>query len=209
MNAVFKKGFETLQKFSAFLLLGTVVALVWANIDAHTYEHFVESRLISPDVLQAWMQAGGFQGMMATLYSKVAYLLAHDPATIEGLRLYHETHQIESPHTFNFHFIVNDLFMVLFFGIASKEVSESFLPGGALSSLSKASMPAIATLGGVLGPVAVFFALNFVLAPTPRHHPHVGRAHRDRHRLLLVVRSDRLRALAPRRHLLARARRAR
>ncbi|MEC9398648.1 MAG: Na+/H+ antiporter NhaA, partial [Myxococcota bacterium] len=70
-------------------------------------------------------------------------------------------------HKFNFHFVVNDLFMVLFFGIAAKEVSESFLPGGALSSLSKASMPAVATIGGVLGPGGMFFLLNAVLAPTP------------------------------------------
>ena len=64
---------------------------------------------------------------------------------------------------FSFHFIVNDMFMVLFFGIAGKEVSESFLPGGALSSLRKAAMPAVATAGGVIGPIAVFLGLAFVL----------------------------------------------
>ncbi|EDY80786.1 Na+/H+ antiporter 1 superfamily [Verrucomicrobiia bacterium DG1235] len=61
--------------------------------------------------------------------------------------------------TFNFHFVVNDMFMVMFFGIAGKEVAESFLPGGALSSARKAAMPVMATLGGVIGPILVFFTL--------------------------------------------------
>lgn len=60
---------------------------------------------------------------------------------------------------FSFHFIVNDIFMALFFGIAGKEVAESFLPGGSLSSPRKAALPLIATMGGVFGPIAVFFAL--------------------------------------------------
>lgn len=166
MNAL-RKGFETLQRFSAFLLIGTVIALVWANLGHESYEAFIDERLISPATLAAWQQSGGLWGTLAMIYEKIAYLLAHDPATIAGLELYQQTHAVEAPHTFNFHFVVNDLFMVLFFGIATKEVSESFLPGGALSSMSKASMPAIATVGGVLGPVAVFFILNTVLAPDP------------------------------------------
>lgn len=67
----------------------------------------------------------------------------------------------------SFHFIINDIFMVLFFGIAMKEVTESFLPGGALSSVKKAAMPALATMGGVLGPIATFFLLHTILGPEP------------------------------------------
>ncbi|MCA9165797.1 MAG: Na+/H+ antiporter NhaA, partial [Planctomycetales bacterium] len=58
------------------------------------------------------------------------------------------------------HFLVNDIFMVIFFGIAAKEITEACLPGGALNPPSKAINPLLATIGGVLGPVAVFFALN-------------------------------------------------
>jgi len=61
-------------------------------------------------------------------------------------------------HHLTLHFIVNDLFMVLFFGIAAKEIAESALPGGSLNPLRKAINPLLATAGGVLGPVAVFFA---------------------------------------------------
>lgn len=61
-------------------------------------------------------------------------------------------------HHLTLHFLVNDLFMVLFFGIAAKEITESCLPGGSLNPIRKAMNPLVATAGGVLGPVAVFFA---------------------------------------------------
>ena len=61
-------------------------------------------------------------------------------------------------HPITFHFLVNDLFMVLFFGIAAKEITESCLPGGSLNPIRKAITPLFATLGGVVGPVIVFFS---------------------------------------------------
>ena len=116
-----KKGFKQLQEYSAFLLIGTVAALIWANVDHHGYHHLVHDNNVS--------------------------IFGHD---------------------YNlFHFFVNDVFMVFFFGIAMKEVSESFLPGGALSSLSKASMPAISTMGGVFGPIGMFFVLTAIFNPSP------------------------------------------
>ena len=121
-----RKVFNMLSELAAFLLMGTLLALIWANLDHESYEQFVEGTLFTSS------------------------LLSHEP-----------------DHAVSFHFLVNDIFMVLFFGIAMKEVSESFLPGGALSSVRKAAMPAIATLGGVLGPVGVFFALHAILAPDP------------------------------------------
>jgi NhaA family Na+:H+ antiporter len=59
-------------------------------------------------------------------------------------------------HGYSLHFLVNEAFMVLFFGIAMKEVTEAFLPGGPLASVRKASLPVISTLGGVAGPAIVF-----------------------------------------------------
>jgi len=60
-------------------------------------------------------------------------------------------------HKITLHFLINDIFMVLFFGIAAKEITESILPGGALNPPSKAINPLLGTLGGVLGPVVFFF----------------------------------------------------
>ena len=54
------------------------------------------------------------------------------------------------------HFPVNEIAMAFFFGIAAKEVFESLLPGGALSSPRKAAMPLLATLGGMIGPATLY-----------------------------------------------------
>ena len=61
-------------------------------------------------------------------------------------------------HALDLHYLVNDIFMVFFFGIAAKEITEACLPGGSLNPPAKAMNPLIATIGGVVGPVAVFFA---------------------------------------------------
>jgi len=61
-------------------------------------------------------------------------------------------------HALTLHFLVNDIFMVFFFGIAAKEITESCLPGGSLNPPRKAVTPLVATIGGVVGPVGVFFA---------------------------------------------------
>jgi NhaA family Na+:H+ antiporter len=63
---------------------------------------------------------------------------------------------------FSFYFVANELFMVLFFGIAAVEITQSCLPGGDLNPLKKAVNPLFATVGGIVGPVAVYFLLNAV-----------------------------------------------
>ena len=60
------------------------------------------------------------------------------------------------------HFLVNEIFMVFFFGIATKEITESVLPGGALNPIPKAINPLMGTLGGVIGPAGLFFLLAWV-----------------------------------------------
>ncbi len=105
---------ETLQEFSIPLILGVLIAVVWANVDHHSYH-----------VLNHWSPFG------------------------------------KDSH-FNFHFIMNDLFMALFFGIAAKEIAESCLPGGDLNPPSKAINPLLGTIGGVLGPIGVYFAWVYI-----------------------------------------------
>lgn len=71
---------------------------------------------------------------------------------------------------FSFHFVANELFMVFFFGIAAVEITQSCLPGGDLNPPRKAVNPLLATLGGVIGPVAVYFLLNhFIGSPAFAH----------------------------------------
>ncbi|HXI21720.1 MAG TPA: Na+/H+ antiporter NhaA [Gemmatimonadales bacterium] len=59
-------------------------------------------------------------------------------------------------HELTLHFLVNEIFMVFFFGIAAKEITESVLPGGALNPPARAMNPLLSTFGGVLGPIVVF-----------------------------------------------------
>ena len=60
------------------------------------------------------------------------------------------------------HFLINEIFMVFFFGIAAKEITESVLPGGALNPVTRAINPLMGTLGGALGPVGLFFILTLL-----------------------------------------------
>lgn len=115
MSKNLPKPISILFEYSAFLILGSLIALIWANTGYESYHDFVHHDLI---------------------------------------------HNL---HHSSLHFVVNDIFMVFFFGIAMKEVTEAFLPGGALSSFSKASLPVIGTLGGVIGPVVVFVGATLLL----------------------------------------------
>ncbi len=105
-----RHSLRLLSEFSIPLVIGVIVAVVWANIDPSSH-----------DALLEWSPFG------------------------HGSEI-------------NFHFIVNDIFMALFFGIATKEIVESVLPGGALNPPKKAVNPLLGTLGGVLGPIGVYFA---------------------------------------------------
>ena len=122
-----------LQEYSIPLILGVIVALVWANIDFSSYHHLVEFdfwNFGSPEEFDA------------------------------------EHHDVNDVYHFGkhitVHFLVNEIFMCLFFGIAAKEITESVLPGGALNPLPKAINPIMGTLGGVFGPVGLFILMGVV-----------------------------------------------
>ena len=64
------------------------------------------------------------------------------------------------------HFLTNDIFMVFFFAIAAVEITQSFLPGGDLNPPSRGVNPLLATVGGVVGPAALYLLLNrFIGSP--------------------------------------------
>ena len=98
---------------------------------------------------------GVFAGMLAAnlnphFYEEmVDYHLFGDNAVLFG-------------HTITAHFLINGIFMVFFFGVATKEITESVLPGGALNPVNKAINPIFGTIGGVLGPAGVYLLLAFV-----------------------------------------------
>ena len=66
-------------------------------------------------------------------------------------------------HELTLHYMINGMFMCLFFGIAAKEITESTLPGGVLNPFRRAINPLAGTLGGVFGPVGMYFALTWII----------------------------------------------
>ncbi|WP_316013685.1 Na+/H+ antiporter NhaA [Roseobacter sp. HKCCA0434] len=74
---------------------------------------------------------------------------------------YHDGHR-----TLTLHYLINDVLMALFFAIAGKEVWEAVaLKDGSLRG-KKALTPLIATSGGILGPVAVYFGIALLMGGT-------------------------------------------
>lgn len=54
------------------------------------------------------------------------------------------------------HFVVNDIAMVFFFALATKEIVEATHPGGSLSSWREAAVPLLAAAGGMLAPALLY-----------------------------------------------------
>lgn len=70
----------------------------------------------------------------------------------------------------SFHFLSNELFMVLFFGIAAAEIAQSCQPGGDLHPLRQAVNPLLATVGGVAGPALLYLLLNHFFGAPAFHN---------------------------------------
>lgn len=119
----FRKSLNFLTEFSVPLLAGVVAALIWANIDLHSYHAFIETPFFSD-----------------------LYIYGKDINKLFG-------------HPITFHFLMNDIFMVFFFGIAAVEITQAVMPGGSLNPISRAINPLLGTIGGVVGPAGVYFLL--------------------------------------------------
>lgn len=126
-----------LTNYSLLLVSGALIALVWANIDAHSYHHLVEYPLWFND----WVG-------LDYSYWKKAYGDGYDAFGLQ-----------ETTKVLSFHYLVNDGLMALFFAIAAKEVWEAIiLKNGSLRG-KKAATPLFATAGGMFGPIAVYLGL--------------------------------------------------
>ena len=60
------------------------------------------------------------------------------------------------PFAHALHFAVNDVGMVFFFALATKEIVEARLPGGPLASPREAAVPILAAAGGMAAPAALY-----------------------------------------------------
>jgi len=95
-------------------------------------------------------------------YHALVHTPVHQLGTIFGQHAMGGENHAGWDHYLTLHFLINDIFMALFFGIAAKEITEACLPNGALNPVSKAINPLFGTIGGVVGPIGVFLGLNAV-----------------------------------------------
>ncbi len=127
--------------YSLLLILGALLALIWANIDAHSYHYLVEYPL--------W-----FNDWVGTDAYKWTKSYGHE----YGVETVGDVSRVLSMH-----YLVNDVLMALFFAIAAKEVWEAvILQSGSLRG-RKAATPLFATAGGMFGPIAVYLGLAAIL----------------------------------------------
>ena len=167
-----------LYENSMFLIAGAVGALIWANVWPESYEHFIHldltgggSHHAAPAHNDAGSDPAGHEAPehdAAPASDEVASTDAGTDAKTKGERKSDGTATSENEigedaptaeqHGVTLHFLINDILMALFFAIAGKEVWEAMLPGGALSDPRRAATPLLATVGGVLGPAAVYMA---------------------------------------------------
>ncbi len=96
-----------------------------------------------------------FSLVVANINEEAYHHMVEYPLMGEGVKLF--------GHDFTLHFFFNDIFMVFFFGIAAKEITESVLPGGPLNPIRKAVNPLLGTIGGVVGPVATYLIIAGLL----------------------------------------------
>ncbi len=173
-----KQFINLLQQWSIPLIGGVLVALFVANIDAekklepdqtlyykliHTPlnrigDAFADHHDHDHAATEAAKPAEPTAGVPAVEAEKQA-----DEAKVEVAGHDDHHHGPWWEHYLTLHFLINDIFMVFFFGIAAKEITESCLPGGALNPIKNAINPLLGTLGGVLGPVFVYLGLNSVM----------------------------------------------
>lgn len=152
---------------SMFLIMGTVAALVWANVDGEGYDHFLHTKLIEDTIVgqvdhgdhHADEHGDGVEhGEAAESAEKVV-----ENAKDQAVAVPHDDgHGHGKKKSITLHYLINDILMALFFAIAGKEVWEATFPGGPLSNARKAATPLIATIGGMAGP-AGFYILVAVM----------------------------------------------
>ncbi|WP_226779143.1 Na+/H+ antiporter NhaA [Oceaniglobus trochenteri] len=125
--------------YSLLLIFGALIALIWANIDAHSYHHVVEYPIWFNDLV------GTDAGKWMSKYGEDFHIDAIGDVS----------------RVLTFHYLVNDVLMAFFFAIAAKEVWEAvILENGSLRG-KKAATPLVATLGGMVGPIAVYLGMAY------------------------------------------------
>lgn len=111
--------------------------------------------------------------VIAFLFENSLFLIIGAVAALFWANINHETYEhikhlviikdfpfgtlhADGTRTLDFHFLVNDILMSLFFAISGKEVWEATLPGGPLSNPKRAAVPILAAVGGMAAPALIY-----------------------------------------------------
>jgi NhaA family Na+:H+ antiporter len=177
-----RKTINLLQEFSIPLIAGVFVALLvanmnmplyhalvhapvweWGDILTGNYEHHEEDEAGTEHAPAEGEQADSNTDEAPVTDESAEDTAAAGDAETKGGPDQKAKKKKDIGYYLSLHFLINDIFMVFFFGIAAKEITEACLPGGPLNPIKKAINPLMGTLGGVLGPVGVFFILNAMM----------------------------------------------
>ncbi|MDA0588241.1 MAG: Na+/H+ antiporter NhaA [Planctomycetota bacterium] len=151
---------------SIFLIGGSIIALIWANVAPDSYNHFIHHDLLGSEhaaVEHAAVEHAAEPSTEANVKEEstgesAAAETRNGNEAEEGEAAKEAEDASTGHHNFSLYFLINDLMMAFFFAIAGSEVWEALLPGGALSNPKKAATPLLATLGGLAGPAAIYMA---------------------------------------------------
>ncbi len=125
-------------------------------------------RLASP--ISRFLAIEASSGVLLLLMAAVALLWANGAAAESYHALWHAPVGVQlGPWRFerDLHFLVNEVLMVIFFFVVGLEIRRE-MHGGELSELRRAALPAIAAVGGMLAPAAIYLMFN------PRSPQHEG-----------------------------------
>ena len=161
-------------KYAMPLLFGILLALVWSNIDNDSYQ-----ALCGPSHHGSSSSGGGSSSSLSNSSSNSSsshrMLLSSSSASASASASSLGITPVSKPTILNLHFdghdvtlnfLVNDVLMTFFFGLAVKEITEALQKGGSLHPINKAINPLIGTLGGVIGPIAIYFIVISIQSAT-------------------------------------------
>ena len=109
--------------------------------------------------LLEFLQSGSAGGAMLIGASIVAMIWANSPAGASYEALLHWAPPLPGPHL-EFHIIVNDALMAVFFLLVGLELRRE-ITRGELASPDRLAAPGIAALGGMVVPALIFTAFNY------------------------------------------------
>lgn len=102
-------------------------------------------------------------GLLLIIVTILALIIANSTLSDAYMRIWHTKMGVNFgtwSMSFDFHTLINDVLMTLFFVVVGGEIKREIIEG-ALSSKEKAILPVIAALGGMLFPALIYTAFNF------------------------------------------------